>query len=161
MKKSTIILFLLILTHSFCFSQTKKPSFEKVLDYYCGKSTSNKLYDTPQNFVYIYSLGLSFNENGLIDTVYFSDHINPITKEIFQLDERKIKIFKSIKIAFKEYANKIVIIPMYHYNMKDSLIDYKSKFLVDFENLFPKIDRLLKPIILHQPVTQGFVRHIN
>ena len=129
MKNSPIILLLLLC--NLCFAQTKKPSFEKVLDYYCGKSTSDKLYDTPQNFVYIYSLGLSFNEKGLIDTVYFSDHINPITKEIFQLDERKIKIFKSIKIAFKEYADKIVIIPMFHYNMKDSVVDYKSKFLLD------------------------------
>lgn len=159
MKKLPIILFLL--SYSFCIAQTKKPSFDKVLDYYCAKTTSNKIYDTPQNFVHIYSLAISFNEAGLIDTLYFPDKINPETKEIFQLDNRKVKAFKAIKITFKEYANKIVIIPMFHYNMKDSVMDYKSKFLVDYENLFPKIDTLLKPIILHQPIAQGFIRHIN
>lgn len=160
MKKSTIILFLLILTHSFCFSQTKRPSFEKVLDYYCAKSTSDKIYDTPQNFVHIYSLAISFNEQGLIDTLYFSDKINPETKEIFQLDNRKVKIFKAIKIPFKEYANKIIIVPMYHVNAKDNMVDYKSNFLRDLPNIFPKFNSS-KPIILHQPIVNEFIRHIN
>ncbi len=158
MKKISI--FLLLLLSNFCFAQTKKPTFEKVLDYYCYKTTSDKLYDTPKNFVHVYSLAISFNEKGLIDTLYFSEKVNQNTKEIFQLDNRKVKTFKSIKIPFEEYANKIVVIPMYHFNAKDSMVDYESKFLKDLENIFPEINSS-KRIILHQPIVQDFVRHIN
>ncbi|RZK36602.1 MAG: hypothetical protein EOO90_27050 [Pedobacter sp.] len=158
MKNLPIIL--LLISCSFCVAQTKKPSFEKVLDYYCAKSTSDKIYDTPQNSVHIYSLAISFNEEGLIDTLYFPDKINPETRDIFHLDNRKVKLFKTIKIPFKEYANKVLIIPMYHFNAKDSLVDYKFNFLKDFINIFPKINSP-KPIVLHQPIVQDFVRHIN
>jgi len=157
--KNPIILLLLLLP-SFCFAQTSKPSFDKVLDYYCSKSTSDKIYDTPKNYAHVYSIGVSFNEKGLIDTLYFPEKIDQNTKEIFQLDNRKIKIFKSIEIPFQEYANKIIIIPMYHYNAKDSMMDYKSNFLKDFGNIFPKINSS-KAIILHQPIVNVFVRHIN
>lgn len=158
MKNIPIIL--LILSSGFSFAQTKKPSFEKILDYYCGKSTSEKIYDTPKNYAHVYSIGISFDEKGLIDTLYFPEKINQNTKEIFQLDNRKIKLFKSIAIPYTEYANKIVIVPMYHYNAGDNIMDYKSTFLINLENMFPRINSS-KTIILHQPIVQTFIRHVN
>ncbi|WP_293784862.1 hypothetical protein [uncultured Pedobacter sp.] len=156
----TNILIFLSLGVFICQAQEKKPSFEKVIEYYLFKSTSDRLFDTKENHAYIYSMGISFNTNGLIDTLYFSDRIDPEVRDIFMLDSRKVKLFKSITIPFKEYANKIVVLTFYHYNSKDGMLDYSSGLLKQLEKLYPIINSS-KPIVLYQPIVHGFIKHIN
>lgn len=105
-------------------------------------------------------MGISFNTKGLIDTLYFSDKIDSAVRDIFMLDDRKVKLFKSITIPFKEYANKIVVLTFYHYNREDGMLDYSFGLLKQIENLYPIINSS-KPIVLHQPIIHGFIKHIN
>ncbi|QDW23737.1 hypothetical protein [Pedobacter sp. KBS0701] len=154
------ILILLSLSFSICQAQEKKPSFEKVIEHYLFKSTSDRLFDAQKNQAYIYSMGISFNDKGLIDTLYFSDKIDSVVRDIFMLDDRKVKLFKSITIPFKEYANRIVVLTLYHYNSEDGMLDYGFGLLRQVEKLYPIINSS-KPIVLHQPIVFGFIRHIN
>ena len=94
---------------------------------------------TPTGFVYLFSVTLSFNEEGKIDTVFFPRKINENINKVMKLNSTLVKIIIEQKSVYRIYASKLVFIPMLYHSIDDDKLDYRSGFLESFENLLPDI----------------------
>ena len=109
---------------------------------------------TPTNHMYVFTISLSFNAAGKVDTVYFSDPMSENLKQIINTDQDLTSSFNTIDFK-KEFANKLVIFPIVFKRIEDWHIVNTEEFLNGFVQLWPKLkskDKLkqvvfLKPLI--------------
>ncbi len=95
---------------------------------------------TPKDFVYLFSITLSFNEFGKIDSVYFPKSISKNVSEVMKLNAELVRKIKSKNLAYKQYATKLVFIPLMYKRVGNTGINYDSGFLTAIENLLPNIN---------------------
>lgn len=113
---------------------------------------------TPKNFVYFFSITLSFNDEGKIDTLYFSKELNKNVNDIIMPTESLIKRMKSMNLVYPEYSSKLVFIPIFYHGVDDTSIDYRSGFLKSMENLLPKVNNemIRKQWVILDPLISPF-----
>ncbi len=147
-----IIIILISLFCNIAFCQKKTPKLQVFLSECINKGINYNAYDiTSKNFAHIYSITLSFDKDGKIDSLYYSDKINQSTKQLFNLNDALLKKIKSYNFTFEVYAYKMVVVIFYNYRADDNYVDYKFGFLNDIKNLLPNIV-YGKPIIILEPV---------
>lgn len=118
---------------------------------------SELLGKTPTGFVYLFSVTLSFDEEGKIDTVYFPKKFNQNINKVMKLNSALVKIIKDQKSVYKIYAAKLVFIPILYHSIDDDKLDYRSGFLESFENLLPDIvNSSSRPWLILNPLVEIF-----
>lgn len=163
--KNTLIL-LLALSGPLCFAQypSKQVDIRQVITSIIIKNIDRGKYDTtPENTAYLFSVMLSFNELGRVDTVFFSKNSDKQLVDVMRLDENLVKRIKSANIEYQNYSSKLVLIPLFFYNSKEDGVNYYSGFLKSLENLFPdfKKNPPKKPIVILDPLLNPFTRPIR
>lgn len=112
---------------------------------------------TPSGFVYLFSVTLSFNEEGKIDTVYFPKKFNDNINKVMKLNSALVKIIMEQNSVYKIYASKLVFIPILYHSIEDDKLDYRSGFLESFENLLPDIvNSSSRPWLILNPLVEIF-----
>ena len=155
-----------MLASNICFAQNKSKSDDiryRIADAVTKNLDKELLGITPKNFTYLYSITLSFNDQGIVDTVYFPKYIAKEVKDVIRLNSGLIKRIKSMNIVYKEYSSKLVLIPFFHYRPGDSGIDYKSDFLKSIESIFPQRDwnTSKKQWVILDTFMSTFTLHVN
>jgi hypothetical protein len=159
MKK--IFFMLVMLISSAVFAQSRKPALENFLNQCVLKGISSDAFvATPENCSHFYAISFSFDKEGKIDTLFYSNKINPDTKQLFNLNESLLKRIKSQNLQYKEYAAQLVLIPFYHYKISDKILNYDSGFLSSLENMIPQ-SVYGKPIIILKPMINPYTIHNN
>jgi hypothetical protein len=164
MKK--IFTILLILCFNICLAQNKIISgdIRYRVSYAITKNIDiGLLSKTPKNFAYLFSVALSFNKNGKIDTAYFSKNIDLTLSKVMGLNSSLVSKIKSMNLEYTNYSSKVVIIPFLWYNQSDYCIDYHTGFLKQFENIFPHLnnEHANKSYIVLDPMINPFTLPIR
>lgn len=132
---------------------------EKAIAQHTDKELLRK---TPKDFTYLFSVTLSFDKDGKVDTVYFPAKIAENVSKTIKLDETLVKRIKDQQSVYKIYAGKLVFIVIFYYFISDDRLDYRSGFIESFENLLPDLDtRLKKDWIILKPITWPLSRPIR
>lgn len=120
-------------------------------------SNTDSLMATPTNHMYVFTISLSFNAAGKVDTVYFSDPMSENLKKIINTDQDLTSAFNSIEFT-KEFANKLVILPIVFRRIEDWRIINTDEFLSGFVKLWPKlkVEDKLKPVVFLKPVINRY-----
>jgi hypothetical protein len=121
----------------------------KVLGRYMN---SKRLFGTPKDNAHVFSLSLSFNLNGKVDTVYLSDKMPSRLKEIIIVGPELTKALDSIDFS-KEFRNKIVILPIVLKRWEDQRIENSIAFFNEFSTIWPSLNGTdkFKQIIVLDP----------
>ena len=103
-------------------------------------NTDKKRYlQTPRDSAYLFSIALSFDPVGKVDTVYFSDKLPPSTKQILGLNDKLIDLIKHEDLSRFNHRNEIVLFPILFIQTLDLSIKIRpGTFLSDYLNLWPK-----------------------
>ncbi|AOM77372.1 hypothetical protein [Pedobacter steynii] len=118
---------------------------------------SDLLHKTPKDLPYFISIALAFDEEGKIDTVFFSKNISKRTLETIKPNTDLIRKIKEIGIVYKNYKSKIVLFPILFNRMDDKGINYDSGFLNDYVNLWPDFGQEEKrPLVLLKPYINAY-----
>lgn len=156
------LFFLLVFTSNLVVkAQNITPRLERFLIGCIKEGAKKDVYSlTKKGFVHFYAIAFSFDETGGIDSLYYSEKTNALTKELFGLNSSLLPRIKKNNFKYKEFSKKIVLVLFYHYNEPDDFINYKSGFLNSLENIIPESVSgkeliILKPIInAHLPPIQ-------
>ena len=159
--KKTLILGLLIslLITNFCYAQVIDISKQNLK---IGIGFKKAYMNNP--FIkkaFIFSISVSVNKLGKIDSVYFSKTEDVELKDAMDLDQ----IVKSViaeKIFFNNYKNCVVIIPVMGLNLNDQYISNQQQLLREWGELFPNINKFKnKQVILCKPISFWFVTDVD
>jgi len=122
----------------------------------------DRLNETPSEHVYIFSITLSFNAAGKVDTVYFSDNMTENLKQIVNADQDMTKAANLIDFK-KEYANKLVILPIILKRARGWRINNQDEFINGIVTMWPKLKlaHKLKPVVFLDPYVNYYTRIIN
>lgn len=104
----------------------------------------------PTNEAHMFSIAVSFNSLGEVDTIYFSAKMTPRLKDLLKPgDELKSEITKRISSS-KLYKNVVILFPViFHY--RDHEMIKKDILIEDLNNLWPVFsakDKIKKLILL-------------
>jgi hypothetical protein len=149
--KYLLFIFVMLL-NSVTFGQ-KTPKLPEFIRHLVVKGVKEDVYSrTKKNFAHFFSIAISFDAKGKIDTLYYSSKLNPETKKLYGLDNSLLKRIKLHNFSFKECSSKILLFSYYCYRITDHSIDYETGFLNSITDLIPeavygKSLILLKPII--------------
>lgn len=116
-----------------------------------------RLVEVPKNHVYTFSVSLSINQYGVVDSVYFTNSKSKYLQEVIIKRPKLIKALKSINYG-KEFYNKLLVLPVILKRAEDPGIDNVSEFLAQVVTIWPEYslkDRL-KQTVLFQPYINGF-----
>jgi len=111
---------------------------------------------TPKGYVYLFSVTLSFDDAGKIDTVYFPQKIDERINKVMKLSSALVKRIKDQNSVYKIYSSKFVFIPVFYHNMDDDIIDYRSGFLDSFEKMLPNVNLPTKQWVILKPLIEQF-----
>ncbi|MHA4894632.1 hypothetical protein ACXZ1K_07775 [Pedobacter sp. PWIIR3] len=106
----------------------------------------------PINEAHLFSIAVSFDSRGDVDTSYFSAKMTPRLTELFMPSkELKTAISRSIHRS-KVYKDVVVLFPVIFHYRDHKMID-KSIFMQDWSNLWPSFSPKdsLKKLILLEP----------
>jgi hypothetical protein len=166
----TFILFILILTLNTNLSKSQNitdpseiPNYRKGIVTILGKHMNlDKLNETPSEHVYIFSITLSFNAAGKVDTVYFSDNMTENLKQIVNADQDMTKAANLIDFK-KEFANKLVILPVILKRAGDWRINNQDEFIKGITTIWPKLKSKdkLKPAVFLDPYVNYYAQILN
>ena len=165
MKK--IFILLLILCYNICcLAQNKIISgdIRYRVSYAITKNIDiGLLSKTPKNTAYLFSVVLSFNKVGKIDTAYFSKNTDTTLLKVMGLNSNLVDRIKGMNLVYTNYSSKLVIIPFLWYNQSDNSIDYDTGYLKQFENIFPHLDKKYenKSRIILDPMINPFTLPIR
>lgn len=116
-----------------------------------------------KNALHIMSVGVSFNDQGVVDTVYLSKMLSP---EIFQILKPGAHLTKKVRQGLKGLAtfkSKVVVFPVIIFNNKSDHVDHMQTMLKEFLGIWPElnVDDKKKPLILLDPFLNGFSYTVN
>ena len=157
MKK--IFILLLFASHISLAQETQKaPNLRlKIAKAIAQHSDKALLGQTPAGFAYLFSVTLSFDHQGKIDSVYFPRQISENVKKVMKPDAALARRIKDQESTYKIYADKFVFIPVFYHNSADDTLDYRSGFIGAFKNLLPEINTSAnKQWIILDPLTEQF-----
>ena len=110
---------------------------------------------------FIFSISISVNKLGKIDSVYFSKIENTELGEAMDINQIK-KSIASEKLFFSHYKNCVVNIPVMALNLNDQFISNQHSLLREWETLFPDVNKFrYKRIILCKPISVWFVTDVD
>jgi hypothetical protein len=160
-----IFLILILLFSKTCWAQTRqgKDDIRFKINYAITKNINNDLiFKTPEGKVYLFSVALSFDEHGHVDTIYLSKNLNAGDAKVIGLNHELLKKIKSLKLDYKEYSSKLVISPFLWYNFYDKNLALDKVFLTSFENIFPDMNKIRpdKKIVILDPFYNSFSKPI-
>ena len=155
-----IIIITCIFFSGIVFAQ-KTPNFTTFINECIIKGIKGEAYlDTKVNSPHVFAIAFSFDANGKIDTLYYSRKLNTATKNLYGLDSSLLERIKALDYKFNVYANQIVLVPFFWYRITDKLIDYKSGFLNDLNNILPEAIND-KPVIILPPIIDATLERQN
>lgn len=106
--KYLLFIFVMLL-NSVAFGQ-KTPKLPEFISHLVVTGTKADAYDnTKKNFAHFFTIAISFDAEGKIDTLYYSSKLNPETKKLYVLDNSLLKRIIKHNFNFKEYSSKIVL----------------------------------------------------
>lgn len=154
-----IILFLLLLGHV-CLAQEKPRTVgirARVARALADHTDKELLMNTPRGTAYLFSITLSFDKNGKVDSVHYPKKIPENVRKVMKLDLGLAKRIKDQNAIYEIYANKMVFIPILYRNLYDGKLDYQSGFLESFQNLLPNINiPSIKQWVVIDPLIETF-----
>ena len=110
---------------------------------------------------FIFSISVSVNKLGKIDSVYFSKTEDVELKDAMDLDQI-VKSVNAEKIFFNNYKNCVLIIPFMGLNLNDQYISNQQQLLREWGELFPNINKFKsKKVILCKPISFWFVTDVD
>ncbi|MBE9603187.1 hypothetical protein [Pedobacter sp. MC2016-24] len=124
---------------------------------------SDELHKINKNAVHIMSVGVSFNDQGVVDTVYLSKMLSP---EISQILKPGTQLTKKVRQGLKSlgtFKSKVVVFPVLIFNANGNGVDYNQIMLKEFVGIWPglNVNDQKKPLILLEPFLNGFFRIVN
>lgn len=124
---------------------------------------ADELSKLNKNAVHVLSVGVSFNDQGVVDTVYLSKMLSP---EIVQLLKPGAYLTKKVRQGLKDlgtFKSKVVVFPVLIFNASGNDVDYNKIMLKEFVGIWPElnVDDKKKPLILLEPFFNGFFRIVN
>jgi len=160
------ILLLLLLSSSVCLAQENTLELDvrnAVLDVLTKHIDQEIVGRTPKNIAYLFSITLSFNSFGKIDTVYFPKTVSRPVQDVMKLNSALVGKIKSRDFTFTKYASRLVLISIFYKRIDDTALDYSSGFLKSFENLLPKLDSNMsqKAWVILDPIHVPFSLRTN
>ena len=167
MKTLIFLIFILTLNTNLAKSQNISDLSEKhyrigIIKTLGKHMNLDRLIETPSEHVYIFSITLSFNATGKVDTVYFSDIMSGNLKQIVNSDLDMTKAANLIDFK-KKFANKLVILPIILKRARDWRINNQDEFINGILTIWPKLklEDKLKPVVFLDPYVNYYTRIIN
>ena len=104
-----------------------------------GRHFKTRLFESPKDHAYVFSISLAFDAEGKVDTVYFSDRMSAKLKSIIEPSAALLKDLKGINFKVK-FNNKVLVLPLVirRYNAQE--IGNGVNFLNDLKALWPKLE---------------------
>lgn len=135
---------------------------ELIMNIIAKHSDRNLLYKTKKGHSYMMSVTVSFNIEGKIDTVYFSNNMSSDLKAIIRPNPELIQKFRSLRFTFPQYKGKLAMFLVIFKQEGDNVLDYDSQFLNGFNNLWPEFSPKDSntPIILLKSYLNEFIIRI-
>lgn len=99
---------------------------------------------TPPKHAYYFSITLSFDAKGEIDTILFSKYRDSLTFKVMGLNNKLIQAIKNIGPKYKKFHSKLVVIPFLWYDWEKDSILLNNQLLKSIEGFMPAIDGRLK-----------------
>jgi len=110
---------------------------------------------------FIFSISISVNKLGKIDSVYFSKTEDVELKDAMDLDRIRKSVI-SEKVFFSRYKTCVVTIPVMALNLDDQYISNQNQLLREWEGLFPNINKFKnRQVILCKPISLWFVTDVD
>lgn len=110
---------------------------------------------------FIFSISVSVNNLGKVDSVYFSKTEDVELKDAMDLTRIK-KTTIAEKTFFSNYKNSLVIIPVMALNLNDQYISNQESLLREWGGLFPNVNKFKnKRIVLCKPISFWFVTDVD
>ncbi|MGY4383575.1 hypothetical protein ACVWYN_000594 [Pedobacter sp. UYP24] len=107
----------------------------------------------PKNAAFITSISISVGRTGLVDSVYFPNHIEQGMKTFYSTNRIAIGIRKMGAATFSQYKSKILVVPLLFMKSSDDVISKDYGLLNSFATLWPDfIIQDGKGIILIPPI---------
>jgi hypothetical protein len=119
----------------------------------------DRLFDSLKNHAYVFSISLSFNAEGKIDTVYFSDKMSINLKEIIKPSESLSDSLRTIDFK-NQFTGKILLLPIIIKRYEDREINNASDFLTEFALFWPnfKIEDKSKQVVFLEPFINRYFK---
>ena len=156
MKKVIIITAMALLNTQFCLAQTVDVT--KLIEITFKNSYVNNPY---MKKAFIFSVSVSVNNLGRVDSIYFSKTEDVELKDAMDL----YRIRKSVneeKVFFSHYKNCVITIPIMALNLNDQYISNQQQLLREWETLFPNVNKFKnRRVILCKPISIWFVTDID
>lgn len=156
MKKIIIITAMVLLTTQFCLAQTVDVT--KLIEITFKNSYVNNPY---MKKAFIFSVSVSVNNLGKVDSIYFSKTEDVELKDAMDL----YRIRKSVneeKVFFSHYKNCVITIPIMALNLNDQYISNQQSLLREWETLFPNVNKFKnRCVILCKPISIWFVTDVD
>jgi len=106
---------------------------------------------------FIFSISISVNKIGKIDSIYFSKIENAELGDAMDINQIRKSVI-SEKAFFSRYKNSVVNIPVMALNLNDQYISNQHALLREWETLFPNVNKFKKKnIVLCKPISIWFV----
>lgn len=119
----------------------------------------DRLFESPKNHAYVFSISLSFNSEGEIDTVYFSNKMSNNLKEIIKPSESLSDSLRTIDFK-NQFTGKILLLPIIIKRLEDREIDNAPDFLTEFTAFWPnfKIEDKSKQVVFLEPFINRYFK---
>lgn len=110
---------------------------------------------------FIFSISISVNKLGKIDSIYFSKTEDVELKDAMDINRIKKSII-SEKAFFSRYKNCVVNIPVMALNLNDQYISNQQSLLREWGGLFPNVNKFKnKRVLLCKPISFWFVTDVD
>ncbi len=147
---------MVLLTTQFCLAQTVDVT--KLIEITFKNSYVNNPY---MKKAFIFSVSVSVNNLGKVDSIYFSKTEDVELKDAMDL----YRIRKSVneeKVFFSHYKNCVITIPIMALNLNDQYISNQQSLLREWETLFPNVNKFKnRCVILCKPISIWFVTDVD
>jgi len=147
---------MVLLNTQFCLAQTVDVT--KLIEITFKNSYINNPYIKK---AFIFSVSVSVNNLGKIDSIYFSKTEDVELKDAMDL----YRIRKSVneeKVFFSNHKNCVVTIPIMALNLNDQYISNQQSLLREWETLFPNVNKFKnRRVILCKPISIWFITDVD
>lgn len=110
---------------------------------------------------FIFSVNVSVNTLGKIDSIYFSRTEDVDLKDAIDLARIKKSVITE-KVFFSRYKDCVVTIPVMALNLNDQYISNQHSLLREWETLFPSVNKFKKRrVVLCKPISIWFVTDVD
>jgi len=156
--KSYVILFLIFFTAYFESHAQSNGDIRNVMAKEISRHTGwTSALDKRKPFAYFFALAVSYNDQGQIDTVYFTENLREDFQAILKPKELSVYLMNS-KVLQGFYKSKVVMYPLIYRYQPDMIIPFDDLAMRDWLKLWPifNVRDRTRQLVMLQPYHNTF-----